>query len=176
MIWPRDVHALLRGTAVGSVSGMAGIAGHGVGGGGFAPAESTTVLTVLACVAVGYLAAALPARWGRAGPLAATLTAGQIISHFTLMTDGGHHHVTQHRLAMLLAHASAIAVTALLIRGAELTLRVLVSRLSLWFPIRFAPCVIDFRPGCVAAAPPAPATQWLLAATTISRRGPPVHG
>lgn len=148
---------------MGGTSGAVSVAAHALGGGAL-PAQGPAVLLVAAAIAAGVLAAATRL------PVVATLVAGQLLGHATLTLDAGHTHLPG--AAMLAAHAAAVAVAAVLIRGAEHGCRVALGALRRLTPRPF-----------VAAEIPAPVVRpvsyrprtrrVLLPAAGLATRGPP---
>ncbi|MCX4096583.1 hypothetical protein [Nocardia sp. alder85J] len=128
----------MRGTALGLLSAALAVAAHGLGGGGF-PDSTALMLLFSVAVVAGTLAAALPPPGritGRAGLLAA-LAGGQWMGHEVLTGLIGHQHAMIHAAtsrvtaagspfplpmsghAMLIVHAVAVPLCALLLVAAE---------------------------------------------------------
>ncbi|WP_213574823.1 hypothetical protein [Rhodococcus sp. USK13] len=164
-----DATATLRGAAVGALSAGLAVAAHGAGGGGF-PASAALTLLLLACSGVGAITANLPPRFHSNSALLGALGFGQVAGHLTLAATA-HVHAVLPAAPMLLAHAAATVVCALLIASAEQLYRSLV---HVWrVVLRGEP-----RPVAVAAALPHPVPRRnpvdALLRASISRRGPPV--
>ncbi len=164
-----DATATLRGAAVGALSAGLAVAAHGAGGGGF-PASAALTLLLLACSGVGAITANLPPRFHSNSALLGALGFGQVAGHLTLAATA-HVHAVLPAAPMLLAHAAATVVCALLIVSAERLYRSLV---HVWrVVLRGEP-----RPVAVAAALPHPVPRRnpvdALLRASISRRGPPV--
>ncbi|MBL1073760.1 hypothetical protein JK358_05080 [Nocardia sp. 2] len=118
---PTDHTARLRGAAVGAASGAVAVAAHGLGGGNPAPEGPALALLFAACGLIGVLVASIRPRYGLVSVMG-MLAAGQAIGHAALSLSPGHHHHTTST-AMLVAHAVAVPVGALLIRAAEAGMR-----------------------------------------------------
>lgn len=166
--------ARLRGGAAGSLSGAVSVAAHGWASGGMATSSATLSLLVAAAAVVGALVAGLaPLRTGSAG-LVTVLAAGQLLGHLSMGWGSGHLHHGDLQLtpAMIAAHLVAVAVAAILIRGAEFAYRIGGSALARVLPLRYHPPAI---------AGPAPLRThhrdrvilWVLAAESTRTRGPP---
>lgn len=95
------------------------IAAHGLGGGGY-PGSAALTLLLAVCAGVGAVVAQLPSRTHGRLPLIAALAAGQLVGHLALATTVGdtHHHAMLPG-PLMLAHAAATVVCALLIAVAE---------------------------------------------------------
>ncbi|MFD6674588.1 hypothetical protein ACFWDA_09470 [Rhodococcus zopfii] len=170
---PTNTVAQVRGGFVGAVSGAVSIAAHGMAGGGAPPGDGA-VLLLAACVAIGAIVSSLPAAAHRRGALLAALTAGQLVGHLTLTMAGEHTHWLSMSAPMLAAHLAAIAVSAVLIRGAERGCHAAIAAVT-----RLVLAVLSSPP---AEAPlwtstpvhRATLSPWLLAGATAGVRGPPV--
>ncbi|MGW5076391.1 hypothetical protein [Rhodococcus sp. NPDC004095] len=169
----RTAFARMRGGFAGSVSGTVAVAAHAMGGGA-APSESAVVLLVLACAAVGALVSAARVRTHELPFLAAALTVGQVVGHAALMVGAGAHHGTQFTPAMLTAHAVAVSVSAVLIRGGGRGCARAVASLRAILPAPFATVPVDV-PRTPSAPPYRPRLErWLLVGARLGIRGPPL--
>ncbi len=101
------------------------VAAHGFGGGSIGIGSTALTLLLIACTLTGVVVATVP---GGVARLVISLAAGQVIAHAALTAPGAHHHPAVTNSAMLVAHAVAIAVGALVIRGAELALGRVLAR------------------------------------------------
>lgn len=167
----------MRGLAVAASVVTLAIGAHGMAGGG-TPQGTTLLLlggvaAVLAAVVIAVPALALRRRW-----LVPVLASGQILSH-TAMSLGDAHdpaHAGSHlTMPMLVAHAAAVVVCAVLIAGAELVgprvaaaLRRVLPRILAILPVRLEPAlphvVADLRP-----------VHPAVSVGSIARRGPPAR-
>ncbi|MFI5780857.1 hypothetical protein [Nocardia sp. NPDC051570] len=134
-----DSAARLRGASVGAASGAVSIAAHGFGGGPVAVGSASLTLLMAACALIGVVVAT---GRGGLGLLVISLAGGQVIGHAALAVSGPHRHGSAMSPAMLGAHLVAIAVGALVIRGAEVALgrvsarmRRIVVALVRWFTV-----------------------------------------
>ncbi|EME64437.1 hypothetical protein G352_12679 [Rhodococcus ruber BKS 20-38] len=159
-----DVVARVRGAFVGGMSGAVSVAAHALAGGSV-PGQVPAVLLLAAAVTVGLLAA------GTRVPIVGVLAAGQVIGHGALSLDAGHLHVPGP--GMLAAHAGAILVAALLVRGAEYGCRVGLAALVRAVPVSFAPAPVAVPTWTPVAHRPR-LRRGLLVAAGLGTRGPPV--
>lgn len=163
----------MRGAFVGSISGAVSVAAHAMGGGA-APTEGSVVLLLLGCAAVGALVSSVRMDRHEMLCLAAALTLGQAIGHTTLAVGASHHHGLQLTPAMIAAHAVAVAVSAVLIRGGARGYTLAVSALVRILPVLFAALPVD-SPVAVGVPAYRPKTaRWLLVGASIGTRGPPL--
>lgn len=165
--------ARVRGAAVGSISGAVGIAAHGIAGGGMPPSESAVVLLLAACAAVGAATASLRVHDRDSMVLIAALAAGQLIGHTTLGLASDHAHGLGLTPPMVAAHLAAIAVSAVVVRGAERACLRALGALT-----RIVLAVLTLPPvdiGTWAATPVyrAKLSLWLLVSAAAGTRGPP---
>ncbi|RDH77555.1 hypothetical protein DVS77_15810 [Mycolicibacterium moriokaense] len=160
----------MRGTAAGMLTAALAVAAHGAADGA-APSGSTLVLLAVLGATVGGLAATI-SRAADARVLLLLLATGQVVGHLMLSATGHHHDgPTSPAHAMLLAHAAAVVVGALLIAAGDRLCRV-ISRVALASaPTPVAP--IPSSP-VVAADADQPLRSALLLAASMSHRGPPV--
>lgn len=169
-----DVVAHLRGTVVGSLSGAASIAAHGLGGGSAFPGDAAIVLLLAASAVVGAAVAALRTRRNPLLLLTAVLAAGQGIGHVTLAVSSEHGHGLHLTPQMLAAHAAATVVGVALIRASERSLSSVVgSVLRLAVAVVSAPPVPDLHrwtPTIVRRLDP---TTSRVARAAGGTRGPP---
>ncbi|MFF0816163.1 hypothetical protein ACFYVR_13575 [Rhodococcus sp. NPDC003318] len=164
--------ARMRGGFVGSLSGAVAVAAH-ASGGGAAPSCSAAVLLLLACTAVGALVSAARPPTRELPFLIAALIAGQATGHAALTVGAASHHGTQPTPTMLTAHAVAVAVAAVLIRGGGRGLAVAASRVRGVLPAPFTAVPVE-----VPGSPTVPAhrpefERWLLVGARLGTRGPP---
>ena len=169
-----DGFAPLRGTSVGILSALVTATAHTFGGGMF-PSDAAVVLLVLVCAAVGYAATAVPTAVAPRSQLLVVLATAQAIGHLLLTAVDGHHHGSMLTQRMLVAHAVAVVVGALAIRGAEHGIRRAVSSLRRALPLLTALVVDDNR-----IAPPLPVyripgSTLLLDLSGRGNRGPPAR-
>ncbi|WP_231496678.1 hypothetical protein [Rhodococcus sp. UNC363MFTsu5.1] len=169
---PKTTIARMRGAFVGSTSGAVSVAAHALGG-GTAPTESSVVLLVLGCAAIGAAIASVRVDRHQLLIVAAALTLGQAIGHVALAMGAVHPHGPQLGPAMVAAHAAAVAVSALLIRAGERGCVAALSALTRRIPAPFVEAPV---PGpvadCVPSDGPMPA-RWLLVGSGTGTRGPP---
>ncbi|MFG1784087.1 hypothetical protein ACGFIU_16750 [Rhodococcus oryzae] len=162
----------MRGAFVGSTSGAVSIAAHALGGGA-APTESSVVLLMLGCAAVGAVIASVRVARHQLLVVAAALSLGQAIGHIALEMGAVHLHGPQLSPQMVAAHAAAVAVTAVLIRAGERGCISALSALSRRVPAPFTevPVLVPVAVR-VPADSPTPA-RWLLVGSGTGTRGPP---
>lgn len=162
----------MRGAFAGSISAAVSVAAHAAGG-GMAPTESSVVLLVLGCAAVGAVSATTPADRHATWFLAASLALGQVIGHTALAVGAVNHHGSQLSPAMVAAHAVAVGVATVLILAGERGCTLAVSALSRVLPLLRPPLpVVTCAAVCVPTSPPTLA-RWLLVGSSIGTRGPP---
>ncbi|OZC95455.1 hypothetical protein CH275_27175 [Rhodococcus sp. 06-235-1A] len=169
-----DGCAPLRGASVGALSALVTATAHAFGGGMF-PSDAAIVLLVLVCAAVGYATAVVPTAVAPRAQLLAVLAAAQAIGHLLLTAVDGHHHGSMLTQQMLAAHAVAVLVGALAIRGAEHGIRRAVTSLRRALPL-LAALVVD--ESSIAPELPVyrvPASTLLLDLSGCGNRGPPVR-
>jgi hypothetical protein len=146
------------------------VAAHGAADGAVPSGAAVVLLAVLAAT-IGGLATTL-SRTADARVLLGLLIAGQLVGHLMLSAAGhSHGEPTSPRLVMLVAHASAVLVGALLIAAGD-RLCAAVSRV-VEVTARVAGAPIPGRPLVVADADQ-PLRSALLLAASVSHRGPPV--
>ncbi len=159
--------ARLRGGFAGGTSAAVSIAAHAIAGGGY-PGDTAITFLLAAAVVVGIAAG------GTRLPLIALLAGGQVLGHLALSAGdtaaGGHLHAPEAR--MLAAHAVAVGVAAVLVRGAERGCARALSALD-----RLVPRGWVFTPLRPAAAMPVtyrpPVLRPQLALAGPTPRGPP---
>ncbi|MCZ4517790.1 hypothetical protein O4220_04615 [Rhodococcus ruber] len=169
-----DGFAPLRGASVGTLSALVTVTAHTFGGGMF-PSDAAVVLLVLVCAAVGCAASAVPTAVAPRAQLLAVLATAQAIGHLLLTVVDGHHHGSMLSQQMLAAHAAAVLVGALAIRGAEHGIRRAITSLRRALPVLAALVVDDNR-----IAPPLPVyripgSTLLLDLSGCGNRGPPAR-
>ncbi|CCQ17960.1 Hypothetical membrane protein [Rhodococcus sp. AW25M09] len=169
-----DGFAPLRGASVGTLSALVTAAAHTFGGGMF-PSDAAIVLLVLVCAAVGYATSAAPKAAAPRALLLVVLASAQAIGHLLLTAVDGHHHGAMITQQMFAAHAVAILLGALAIRGAELGIRRAVTSLGRALPLLAALVVDENR-----IAPPLPVyripgSPRLLDFSGRGNRGPPAR-
>jgi hypothetical protein len=162
--------ARLRGLGIASVTATLATAAHAAGGGGLPSGAAIAELVVLAS-ALGAIAFTVRAG---AGTVLALLSAGQLLGHL-LVGVAGHSHSAQigpPGAAMLVAHAVAVAIGALLIVVGE-HLCAAISR-----AVRSAKRIAGPLPAAATAVvrrfADQPMRSSLLLAASMSHRGPPV--
>lgn len=163
-----DSAAVLRGTAVGTLTAALAVAAHSTAGGAVPVGAAVVVLAVLAA-SLGAIAAVMPGA-ARATVLWTLLGSGQLLAH-VLLTGAGHWHGPRPGLAMLGAHLVAVTAGASLIAcGGRLwsALSRVVRALS--GSARIVP-----EPARYLSAHEAdqPLHSALLLAASVSHRGPP---
>ena len=167
---PADAAARLRGTAAGMLTAALAVAAHGAAGGA-APTGTAAVLLAVLAATVGGLSATI-ARTADARVLVGLLAAGQVAGHLMLVAAGhSHGGPVRPTAAMLVAHAVAIVVGAILIAAGDRLCRA-VSRV-----VEVATrAVVPPVPGraVVVAVADQPLRSALLLAASLSHRGPPV--
>ncbi|WP_032376264.1 hypothetical protein [Rhodococcoides fascians] len=169
-----DEFAPLRGASVGTLSALVTATAHTFGGGMF-PSDAAVVLLVLVCAAVGCAASAVPTAVAPRTQLLVVLATAQAIGHLLLTAVDGHHHGSILTQQMLAAHAVAVLVGALAIRGAEHGIRRAVTSLRRALPLLAALVIDDNR-----IAPPLPVyripgSTLLLDLSGCGNRGPPAR-
>ncbi|MEE2031762.1 hypothetical protein [Rhodococcus chondri] len=156
--------ARMRAAFVCGTSIAVSVAAHALAG-GEAPGQAGAVLLVAVAVAVGVLAG------GTRLSVPLALAAGQVIGHLVLALDEGHLHVPGP--VMFFAHVVAIAVAALLVRGAESGCRVALAALRRIVPDLYSAAPVRLE----GSTPPAYRTRvrrGVLLAGGRGTRGPPV--
>ncbi|KQU47014.1 hypothetical protein ASG84_07675 [Rhodococcus sp. Leaf278] len=169
-----DGFAPLRGASVGTLSALVTTTAHTFGGGMF-PSDAAVVLLVLVCAAVGYATSAAPNVVAPRLQLLVVLATAQALGHLLLTAVDGHHHGSMLTQQMLAAHAVAVLVGALAIRGAEHGIRRAITSLRRALPLLTALVVDENR-----IAPPLPvyripASTHLLDLSGRGNRGPPAR-
>lgn len=157
----------VRGGLLAFSSAALAVSAHALGHGGLPDTGLTLLLTGL----VGWVGAALAERTRGPLGLLGVLAAAQAGMHLVLGVLLGHGGETG---AMLVAHAGATVVTAVIQAHAESMLRTAVARLRPWLPV-------VWRSAPVAAAPTVRCTPWTPAPPVLpvllrrvhGRRGPP---
>lgn len=134
------------------------------------PSESALVLLLFVSAAVGGAVTLMSARV----PTMAVLVLGQILGHAVLTIASEHHHGMSITPSMLMAHACATVLCALLIRGAVLGYGHALSVLRHILPVLRAALPVqelqtasftEYRPDVVLR---------LLVCSGIGTRGPPL--
>jgi hypothetical protein len=168
---------LLRGGAVGLLTGALAIAAH-VEADGAVPDLGLAVLPVVLLCAV---ASALAAR--ERGPLQilALVGVGQLAVHTFLTTPAVHHphrgsHLAaaDHSTLMVAAHAVATVLVVAVLAGAERTVFALTAALGSILPQRLSPlpATAPLRVSALAV-PASPHLAEMLGREVRTRRGPP---
>jgi hypothetical protein len=163
--------ARLRGASVGTVSAALGVAAHALGGGGDST-ESSIVVLLLGCAAIGAIVANIRVARYEFLVLMAALAAGQLVGHTTLMLGADH---TSHGLippGMLFAHAAATVLCALLVRGGGRAWAFALSALARIVPAQFTASPVVVIPTVRPAHVPRLA-RWLLVGGRVGTRAPP---
>ncbi|MGW5519511.1 hypothetical protein [Nocardia africana] len=164
-----DPSTQLRGGCVGAAAGTVSIAAHALGGGAVAPGSASIMVLIAASTAVGCLAAHTRTGVFR---LMGLLAVGQAIGHLALSLSPDCHDVLI-TAPMLVAHLAATVVGAVLVRGAETTLRRAVSLIR-----RVVGAVTHIlgssgAPVVVSVPETVTAPRRLVLASGTGRRGPP---
>jgi hypothetical protein len=167
---PTDPGARLRGTCVGAASGAVSVGAHALGGGPVSLTSSAVVLLVAACALTGTVAAAMRPGLARLLPM---LAVGQAIGHVALAISPEHCHGRLLTPPMLAAHALAVPVGALLIRGTEAALRRLYGCVLRVLVALTTTVVAPQAHSARTPAPPSISPRRLLISSGIGRRGPP---
>ncbi|MEV5650856.1 hypothetical protein AB0L57_21610 [Nocardia sp. NPDC052254] len=159
----------LRGSCVAAASATVSVAAHALAGGTASPGSAAIMLLVASSAVIGCLAA--HSRTGTVR-LMGLLAVGQLSGHIAL-SSVSHCHTAMFTTSMLIAHAVAIAAGALLIRGSEMTLLRVVSRIRR--VVRQLSPVPGFTtPPVFASFPEVSVSRYrLVAASGTGRRGPP---
>jgi len=127
----------LRGALIGVCSAGVSMVAHG-GAGGALPSGVSLLLLVMACAMVGAAASGVSSSRGgcRPGHRVLALTVGQAVGHCVLtVSSQGHAHCAESiSPQMIVAHALAVPVCALLIGRAESLYLVCLSALS-WLTV-----------------------------------------
>lgn len=168
----RDPAALLRGAAVGLLTPALAFAAHSVAGGGLPGGAVVVQLAVLA-LTLGAVAATSTVT-NRAGVLWALLGGGQLLAHL-LLASAGHVHAgdpLRPGPGMLLAHAAAVSVGALLIAGGARLCAVVSCAVRV--PTTPAQVLPEPAPRRVVVVADQPPRSALFLAASMSHRGPPV--
>ena len=139
------------------------------------PSDAAVVLLVLVCAAVGYATSAAPKAAAPRLQLLVVLATAQAIGHLLLTAVDGRHHGSMLSHQMLVAHAVAVVVGALAIRGAEHGIRRAITSLRRAVPVLAALVVDEHR-----VAPPfpvyrIPGSPRLLDLSGCGNRGPPAR-
>ena len=171
---PTDGFAPLRGASVGGLSALVTASAHTVGG-GMPPSDAAIVLLALVCAAVGYATAVAPRLGAPRVQLLVILAAAQSIGHLLLSVVDGHHHGPMITPQMLAAHAVAVFIGALAIRGAELGIRRAVTSLREVLPLLAALVVDESRIAPELPIYRIPGSPRLLDLSGCGNRGPPAR-
>lgn len=159
----------MRGCLLALASAGLAISAHALAGGNPPGTAATLVLTGL----VGWTGAALVEKTRGPASVLAVLGAGQLAMHLVLsglMTDAAPTG------GMLLAHAAATAVTAVLLAHAETMLLAAASSVLLLLPVVWRPAPVPAGPTPAPIRPDGdkPAVSVLLP-RIHGRRGPPAR-
>lgn len=159
----------LRGSCVAAASATVSFAAHALAGGPVSPGSAAIMLLIASSAVIGCLAA-----YSRTGTVRLTglLAVGQMSGHIAL-SAASHCHTAIFTAPMLIAHAVAVVVGAILIRGAEITLLRAVSRIRR--AVRQLCLVPGFTTAPVFASLPEVfgPRRRLVSASGTGRRGPP---
>jgi hypothetical protein len=161
----------LRGIAAGLLTAALATGAHGAADGA-APSSTAVALLAVLAATVGGLAATV-SRAADVRVLIGLLATGQVLGH-VMLAAAGHSHGAASAApasAMLIAHAVAVIVGALLIAAGDRLCRA-VCRVVEVAARTVAPPV----PACafVVADADHPLRSMLLLAVSVSHRGPPV--
>ena len=164
--------ARIRGMAAGLLTATLAVAAHGAGSGA-PPTGAAAVQLALLAATVGALATTY-ARAADARILVGLLAVGQLLGHLMLSAVGHHHaeSTAPPAAAMLVAHALAIVVGAVLIAAGDRLCRA-VSR-AVRAVVRIACRPVITPPVLWAGDADQPLRSALLLAASVSHRGPPV--
>lgn len=154
----------LRAVFVSGISVALSIAAHALGGGAV-PEQDTVVLLLGVALASGALAAQ------RRLPIALPLVCGQLAGHVVLGLQDGHLHAPT--LAMVSAHALAVAVAAVLVRGAEWGGGIALAALHRLLPDLHRPAPVAV-PGSTGTVYRPRVGRGVLLVGGVGSRGPPV--
>jgi hypothetical protein len=161
----------LRGAAAGVFTAVLCVAAHTFAGGAVPVGAVIAELMVLA-VTVGGVAATL-ARADDIRVLVSLLAAGQLLGHLLLAITHQHGAAPQAAgVAVLIAHAAAVGVGAVLITAGT-RLCTAVARIRRAAVHRPSLPACDATPGVVVGAEQ-PWRSALLLAASVSHRGPPL--
>lgn len=164
--------ARLRGVLAGVTSAAVSIGAHAVGG-GRSLSESSIVLLLLGCAALGFAASYVDVNRHELKFLMLTLSVGQVVGHVTLALGADHHHGLQLGPGMVAAHVAAVVIAAGLIRASGRGCAVALAALCRIIPTPFREPVIGSpSPAGICISRPR-AARWLLVGSRIGTRGPP---
>lgn len=157
--------------AAGLLTAALAVAAHGIAGSG-APTGTAAVLLAVLAATVGALTTTI-ARTADVRVLLGLLAASQLVGHL-MLSVAGHSHggSTSAAPAMLVAHALAMVIGAILIAAGDRLCRA-VSR-AVEVSGRAVVPPIPSRPTAGAAGADQPLRSALLLAASVSHRGPPV--
>lgn len=167
---PSSTAARLRGIAAGLLTAALAVAAHGAAAGAVPSGTAAVLLAVLAAT-VGGLATTIR-RTADVRVLIGLLASSQFVGHVMLGAAGhSHGEATSPGPAMLVAHAIAVVLGAILIAAGDqlccaVSRVVEVSTRSVVAPIPSWPVVV--------AGADQPLRSALLLAASVSHRGPPV--
>ncbi len=167
---PAAAAARLRGIAAGLLTAALAVAAHGAAADAVPSGTAIVLLAVLAAT-VGGLATTI-SRTSDVPVLFGLLAAGQLVGHLMLGAAGhSHGEPTSPAPAMLVTHALAVVVGAILIAAGD-RLCAAVSRV-VEVATRAVAAPIPSKPVIVACGDQ-PLRSALLLAASVSHRGPPV--
>ncbi len=168
---PASAAARLRGMAAGLLTAALAVAAHGIAGSG-APTGTAVVLLGVLATTVGALTATI-ARTADVRVLLGVLAAGQLVGHLMLgVTGHSHGGPTSPAPAMVVAHALAVVIGAILIAAGDRLCRAVSRAVKVAGPTVVPP--IPGMPMVVTAGADQPLRSALLLAASVSHRGPPV--
>jgi hypothetical protein len=165
---PTATAARLRGMAAGLLTAALAVAAHGVAD-GTAPSGPAVVLLAVLAATVGGLATTIR-RTADVRALLALLAGSQLVGH-VMLSATAHHHGETTSPAMLVAHALAVVVGAVLIAVGDRLCRAMSRAVEVATRTVLPP--IPSRP-VFAAGADQPLRSSLLLAASMSHRGPPV--
>ncbi len=168
---PPTTAARLRGAAAGLLTAALTVAAHGAAGGA-APSGTAGALLVVLAATVGGLATTIP-RTADVRVLAALLAGSQLVGHL-MFSAAGHSHgePASPGPAMLVAHAMAVVVGAMLIAAGDRLCGVVSRVVEVTTRMVVAP--VPERALAIATTADQPLRSALLLAASMSHRGPPV--
>lgn len=136
---PRGVLRAARGVLLAVSSAGLAITAHALANG----SRPDTGLTLVLALLVGWIGAALAERTRRFPGVLAVLGASQLAMHVVLTGLMGHLEPSG---AMILAHAGATVVTAILLRHAESMLLAAATSLRFLLPVVWRPATVPAGP------------------------------
>ena len=170
---PRDRASRLRGAAAGLLTAALAVAAHGAASGTPPVGAASALLAVLAAT-IGALAATIRGA-GDTRVLLVLLASGQLFGHLMLDAAGHGHEsaAAPPEAAMLIAHAAAVALGAVLISLSDRLCAAMSRALRIRTGMRSSRPAVPTAP-LVVSVSDQPLRSSLLLAASVSHRGPPV--